>query len=120
MCKSSKNKKVANRAPLQVRLLVGVLSAMPCALPAGTITQPITDIQYNASSGVTYFVGPTRWGDPECASATYVRIAPDLLGRKEMLAIALTAKAFGTPVRFSGSCNPDPRYFDAFYVVAEG
>ena len=45
------------------------------------------------------------WGAPSCPSVFFVQITPAVEGYSEILASALTARAAGFPVRFSGVCG---------------
>lgn len=81
-----------------------------------TISQPLTQIQYDANGDNLWLIGPAKWGAPSCANATYIRITSAVTGHKQLLAIAMAAKAAGQHLRFEGSCHADPGYFNASYV----
>jgi hypothetical protein len=83
-----------------------------------TISQAITQIQYDANGDHLWFVGAQKWGAPSCPNATYIRIPADVPGRKQLLAIGLAAKAGSQSVRFEGSCHSSD-YFNATYVYVD-
>lgn len=102
-------------------LIALAVLAMPGSLLAEewTVSQALARVKYDASSDSLYFVGAAGWGAGSCPNATYVYIKPDLLGRKQLLAIGLAAHAAGKAVQFLGSCMTDPSYFEARYVITQ-
>ena len=82
----------------------------------GTITQVITRIQYDGAGDQTYLVGPSKWGAPSCVNATYGWIPNSVLGRKQILAIALAAQASGKRMSLVGNCHTNKDYFVVTYV----
>lgn len=100
-------------------ILVSFLSIPSITLADSTIFQPISRVQYNGDTDVTFFVGSGRWGASSCPNATYVQIKSSVAGRKQLLSIGLTAQVAGKNVQFWGTCDADPDYFNAVYVVVQ-
>lgn len=82
-----------------------------------TISQLIGPVNFNGSESTSFYRGASKWGAPSCPNATYVQVRSNVPGYKEILSIALAAKMAGKKVQFWGSCDTDPNYFTAFYVV---
>jgi hypothetical protein len=106
-----------------VAWMVAVLGSLVCSAPARaaevTIGQPITQLLYNGDADYTFFVGANRWGAPSCPNAYYAQLTPAVLGRKQMLAIALAAKQSGATVLFQGACSSDANYFNVTYIIVQ-
>lgn len=105
-----------------LRLIAKPLLALGLLLPASgvladeTIAQTIARIQYNAEADYLYFVGPAAWGAASCPNATYVMVAANTVGRKQMLALGAAAKVSASQVSFVGTCA-DANYFNAIYII---
>ena len=82
-----------------------------------TISQPITELRYQANADYTYLVGAARWGSPSCPGAYYATIPAGASNAKQLLAIALAAKLAGSAVSFQGTCSGDLMYFNVNYIV---
>jgi hypothetical protein len=81
-------------------------------------SQPIVQLLYNANSDTAYLTSANGWGAPSCPKATYAEIVPSLTGRKQILAIALSAKTTGAIVTLHGTCNAgDLNYFAIHYIT---
>jgi hypothetical protein len=98
---------------LAIALLIPGISAAET-----TISQPITQIQYDVDDNHLWFVGAQKWGATSCPNATYIRVTNGILGLKELLAIGLAAKASGQSVKFEGNCFSSD-YFNATYVYLD-
>ena len=82
-----------------------------------TITQPITHTVYNGGSDLLFFTSDAKWGAPSCPNATYVKIPNTVTGKDKLLAIGMMAHASGKTVSFLGTCDSDPAYFNAYYII---
>lgn len=112
----------ANEIILELRRKLAVLLVlMSCPVVASaaewTIVQPIAVIEYDGAAGDLYFAGSVAWGPASCPNVTWVRVPGTLATRKELLALALSAKSAGTPVRFYGTCANG--YFETAYVKVQ-
>jgi len=106
-----------------MRMQLGLTLAIALLIPGisaaeTTISQPITQIQYDVDDNHLWFLGAQKWGATSCPNATYIRVINGTLGLKELLAIALTAKASGQSLRFEGNCF-SADYFNATYVYLD-
>ncbi len=86
---------------------------------AETIAQPVKVFRYNAEANYLYVVGANGWGSADCVNATYVQVKSTVAGHKQMFAAVLAAHSNGKTVKFWGTCNTDPNYFDATYIIVE-
>jgi len=102
-----------------VVLLLSVLPLVAMANAVPTISQPVTQINYNGNSEVLFFVGGQKWGASGCLNATYVQVKSDVAGQHSILSIGLAAKMAGKNVMFIGNCDADPDYFDATYIIIQ-
>ena len=82
-----------------------------------TIGQPINELRYNGDADYAYFVGAAGWGSPSCPAAEFVQIRSGVPGRRQLLVIALVARATGARVAFTGECDANPRYFNATNII---
>lgn len=90
---------------VRVLLLAGVAAALSIisqvsAAAETTISQPIVQLRYSGNWDITYFVGPARWGSACCPNALHAQVLFSNSGRKQLLAVALSAKAAGSKVNF--------------------
>jgi hypothetical protein len=97
---------------------VCICSAQSALAVEVSVTQPIAQLLYDASADYLYMVGSAKWGAPSCPNATYAQVTGNVPGRKQLLAIALAAKASGAQVYFQGTCS-HPNYFDITYIVVQ-
>jgi hypothetical protein len=85
-----------------------------------TQVKPISQLSFDGATGnKTIYVENTsgKWSASGCPNARYVMVR-GIDGLKEILAIALAAKASSANVSFVGSClNAD--YFSATYIKVE-
>jgi hypothetical protein len=103
---------------IQLGLILSI-ALLPAVAPAeSTISQEITQIQYNAGGNNLYFVGALKWGAPSCPNATFILIPNGANGFKELMAIGMSTKAIGQKVRFEGSCH-SADYFYGTYVYID-
>jgi hypothetical protein len=100
------------------RVLIGVcgLAWGAAARADQTNTQLITHVLYNGTADYAFFIGTGPWAATGC-SAFYAQLPNTQPGKKELLAIIMTAYSLGKRVSFQGSCNSNPTYFDIFYVT---
>lgn len=104
---------------IQLGLTLSIALLVPAVAAAeATILQQITQIQYDAGGNNLWFVGAQKWGAPSCPNATFIRIPNGTNGLKELLSLAMAAKASGQNVRFEGACH-NSDYFNATYVYVE-
>ena len=107
------------KGKFRVLMLLVALAPFP-AMAVQTISQPITQVIYNASADYQYFVGAATWGASGCSSATYVQILPNVAGKQNLLAITLAAYVAGKTVYFQETCDSNTNYFDATYISVSG
>jgi hypothetical protein len=91
---------------LAIALSAGLHSAPVQA--ADSRIQQITTLQYRDDFKALYIKGVQGWGAPSCPNATWA-IVTDLTtnpGRKNLVALAMLAKATGAQVIVAGECAP--------------
>jgi len=109
------------KAKLKFRVLLLFVGLVPfSAMAVQTISQPITQVLYNASTDYQYFLGSVAWGASGCSTAIYVQILPSVSGKQNLLAVALAAYVAGKTVYFQGTCDSNTNYFDATYISVSG
>ena len=83
-----------------------------------TSSQSIKEVLYNATADYLYMTGQAGWGSPTCPNAQYAQVSSSVAGRKQLLAIAMLAKATGSQVAFQGLCEPtNLNYFNVTYII---
>ena len=71
-----------------------------------TVHTRIRYIQVNTGTpAANYYLHTNAWGAPGCQNATVVMIRGDVPGAKEMLAVAMLARALGEQVNILGECQ---------------
>ncbi len=100
-------------------IFFGLILASISASAETTVFQSIGPINYNGNDNISFFRGDQKWGAAGCPNATYVQVKSDVLGRNEILSIALSAKMAAKRVQFWGACDTDTNYFNAFYIIVE-
>lgn len=83
-----------------------------------SVTQQITQLNYDANADYLYMIGPSKWGAPSCPTATYAMVTSTVVGRKQLLAIAIAAKSSGALIKLIGTCNGGD-YFNVTYIVVQ-
>jgi hypothetical protein len=105
------------RFPMLSLLVAALIPVVAAAEP--TISQPITELSYNAAGDYLYVRGSGSWGPPSCSGATFILITSTIPNYQKMTAIILAAHMSGKSVKFAGSCYSDPDYFTANYIWVE-
>ena len=86
----------------------------------------IWEINIDAATGNYYYKAAdsasasinTGWGGSgACSNATYAYTHNQLQGRKEILSVALSAKAMGKAVQFIGTCDSNGNYLKATRII---
>jgi len=83
-----------------------ILYAASASADEWTSPKKIRYIQVNTSTPyATYYLYTDAWGAPGCLNATSVVIRTDVAGAKELLAVAMHARALGQQVYIHGVCQ---------------
>ena len=65
----------------------------------------VVDVQNDGGGATYYFRADGGWQVPNCSGVTHAYVREDAPGAKAILAAALTARASGTPITFTGICG---------------
>lgn len=96
---------------------LAVLGSRQAFAQEWTSPQSISQFLYEGTADLTYITAPAGWGSSTCPAAVYAYMSSAVvIGRKQMWAILLSAKATGAKVQFQGTCY-NSNYFVFTYVI---
>lgn len=94
-------------------------SSSPLFCAEWTGEREIEEVRVREVTGTAYMFTAKEgnWGPSGCPGATHITILENVELRKDILSVALAAKATGAKVKFEGDCVSGTIYFQANQIL---